>query len=571
MNFFAGNQYCKINGKGDIEDGGDEYYWQMREVFNHIAPLVETRLAKFSRISPSVCVRPESDDDEAAIGADCAEKLLTEVFTSGGAEETVRKVTLWSEICGTGFYKIIWDNDGGAPVGEFDGKPVYEGAVKILPVSPFEIFPDSLYTEDVAELKSIIHAKAVPVNEIFDKYGVTVAGDEVGVYDLCEKSFSGEAKSTLKNSAIVIEKYERPSAEFPNGRLITVSGGKLLYYGELPYKNGDKGARNFPFVKQESQIAAGRFFGTSIIERLIPVQRAYNAVKNRKHEFMNRLSMGVLKVEDGSVDVDDLAEGGLCPGKVLVYRQGSTPPEIMNGISMPADFNGEEEKLLGEFVSISGVSDVSSSRENGYLKSASALTLLIEQDNEKLTGAAERIRRSYLLVAKQVIRLYAQFITGVMAIKTSLGLNRTKLSYVTAAALRSDDVYLENDNEMLYSDSQKKETVYKLIESGLLTDEKGNMEPSVKSKILSVLGYKELDGKKGVDRLQEEKAQRENALMRKQAVSVEEIDDDRIHVTEHTRYVLGEYEELSEAEKTRYYEHIGEHKKRAERNENKGE
>ena len=43
-----------------------------------------------------------------------------------------------------------------------------------------------------------------------------------------------------------------------------------------------------------------------MVERAIPVQRAYNAVKNRKHEFLNRIAMGVLTVEDGSVDTDNL-------------------------------------------------------------------------------------------------------------------------------------------------------------------------------------------------------------------------------------------------------------------------
>ena len=56
------------------------------------------------------------------------------------------------------------------------------------------------------------------------------------------------------------------------------------------------------------------FFGTSVVERIIPVQRAYNTVKNRKHEFMNRMAVGVMAVEDGSVDTDDLEEEGLPPG-----------------------------------------------------------------------------------------------------------------------------------------------------------------------------------------------------------------------------------------------------------------
>jgi hypothetical protein len=41
-------------------------------------------------------------------------------------------------------------------------------------------------------------------------------------------------------------------------------------------------------------------------------------------------------VEDGSVDVDDLCEEGLAPGKVLVYRQGSNAPAI-NSTSIEVD------------------------------------------------------------------------------------------------------------------------------------------------------------------------------------------------------------------------------------------
>ena len=39
--------------------------------------------------------------------------------------------------------------------------------------------------------------------------------------------------------------------------------------------------------------------------------------------------MGVLMVEDGSVDTDNLEEEGLSPGKILVYRQGSVKPQLM--------------------------------------------------------------------------------------------------------------------------------------------------------------------------------------------------------------------------------------------------
>ena len=566
MNFISGNQYCGINARGDLEDTDRDFFWQEREVFNHIAPVIESRLARFSRVSPLFSVRPKTDDDKDVNGAAIAEKLLASAFEKYDLDETVKKVTVWSETCGTGFYKIVWDNRGGNAVGEADGETVFEGDVKIIPVSPFEIFPDSLFSEELDDCFSIIHARALPVREIKEKYGVAVAGENLDVFGLFKSdSAKSGAKTTIENAAIVIEKYEKPSAEFPLGRLITVAGDELLYYGELPYKNGKNGARTFPFVKQVCLKAAGRFFGASITERLIPVQRAFNAVKNRKHEFLNRLSMGVMKVEDGSLDVDDLESEGLPPGKVLVYRQGSSAPEMMGGLSMPSDFNEEEEKLLNEFVTISGVAEVSSSMSNANVASGTALEILVEQDNERLIVSAETIRKCYLEIARQVIRLYAQFAAGVRMIKIRDSFNKTRITYVDKSAVNSDDVYLENENELLYSHSQKKEMIFKLYQSGLLTDETGDLRPATKEKVLSLLGYKDLDYQKGVSEMQSEKAQKENERIRKREVHAEEVDDDEIHLDEHTRYILSEYDELNEEEKQRLFAHLKEHKDRIKR------
>lgn len=566
MNFISGNQYCGINARGDLEDKDRDFFWQEREVFNHVAPVIESRLARFSRVSPLFSVRPKTDDDKDVNGAAIAEKLLASAFEKYDLDETVKKVTVWSETCGTGFYKIVWDNRGGNAVGEADGETVFEGDVKIIPVSPFEIFPDSLFSEELEDCFSIIHARALPVREIKEKYGVAVAGENLDVFGLFKSdSAKSGAKTTIENAAIVIEKYEKPSAEFPSGRLITVAGDELLYYGELPYKNGKNGARTFPFVKQVCLKAAGRFFGASITERLIPVQRAFNAVKNRKHEFLNRLSMGVMKVEDGSLDVDDLESEGLPPGKVLVYRQGSSAPEMMGGLSMPSDFNEEEEKLLNEFVTISGVAEVSSSMSNANVASGTALEILVEQDNERLIVSAETIRKCYLEIARQVIRLYAQFAAGVRMIKIRDSFNKTRITYVDKSAVNSDDVYLENENELLYSHSQKKEMIFKLYQSGLLTDETGDLRPATKEKVLSLLGYKDLDYQKGVSEMQSEKAQKENERIRKREVHAEEVDDDEIHLDEHTRYILSEYDELNEEEKQRLFAHLKEHKDRIKR------
>ena len=574
MNFLMGNQHCALTPRGDLAVEDKSFYWQNRGVYNHIAPILDSRLARFEKVAPEISVRPKSDDDKDVASAFIAEKLVAEAFKRCDFPAVTKKVTTWSETCGTGFYKIVWNSNGGNKIGQVNGQDVFEGDVDILPISPFEIFPDSIYNSDLADCKSLIHAKAMGVKEVKEKYGVILQGGNVNVNRLVsennyttEKSMNG----VLKDAVIVIERYVKPSKEHPNGRLDTVAGGKLLYSGDMPYINGNNESRDFPFVKQISFAVPGMFFGTSIIERLIPIQRAFNAVKNRKHEFMNRLSMGIMKVEDGSIDIDDLAEDGLSPGKVLVYRQGSTEPKLMEDMSMPADFNEEEMRLLNEFVTVSGVSDVSSSSSNASLSSGSALEILMEQDNSRLVTTAEYIRRSFIDVSKQIIRLYAQFTVGTRVISKQGDFGKIKVYYADKQAIKSDDAYLESENELLYTNRQRKEMIFKLFESGLLADENGKLRPSTKEKVLTLLGYKDLDYQKGIARLQEEKAQDENQKLYTEQVGIDEIDDDAIHIDEHVRFVLCEYQTMSEEVKQKFYAHIREHKQKLKAGESENE
>jgi hypothetical protein len=62
----------------------------------------------------------------------------------------------------------------------------------------------------------------------------------------------------------------------------------------------------------------------------------YNDVINQYNTKLNLYTNGFMLVEDGSVDVDDLSEEGLAPGKILVYRQGSNAPSI-NHTSVDVD------------------------------------------------------------------------------------------------------------------------------------------------------------------------------------------------------------------------------------------
>ncbi len=560
LEYLHGNQYCEITPRGEVEEEEKSFYWQNRSVFNHIAPIIDSRVARLTRVKPVLSVRAAGAEESDVKNAKLATELLNSAYNRLNLGDVISKTTGWSESCGTGFYFIGWDPDAGKLLGKVDGKDVYEGDIAVESVSPFEIYPDSLCFKTMEECESLIRARAVKAADVQRLYGVTVDGGDVDAYG----SLVGVAQKTVvHDSVLVLEKYERPTKDFPNGRLIVACEKCILYVGELPYVNGVEGRRTFPFVKQNSIDKAGCFFGTSMVDRLIPVQKAYNAVKNRKQEFLNRLTMGVVAVEDGSVDTDELAEEGLSPGKIIVYRQGSTPPSLMGMGAIPSDLSREEERLLNEFILLSGVSEFSRSTDVAAGTSGVALQLLIDQEDARLNSVTENVRDAVKEFAKQIIRLFKQFASSTRLLRTAGEHGKVELYYFNSSDLGSDDVVFDTESELAFTPAQKKSAVYELLNTGLLSDESGKISERTKAKVLEILGFGSIDNTLDIESLHLNKAAEENISGFKESVGVDDYDDHKLHIAEHTRFLLSSESEAvrkDEKRKKNALEHLRLHK-----------
>lgn len=577
MNFYMGNQYCDVGYGGFVREMDKQYFWQEREVFNHIAPIIDIRLSKLAKIKPKMQVLPATNEEEDLYTAKVGKKILDSVSNKMNLSAKINQATKWSEICGTSFYKISWNPNLGQVVAlEDDGKKIKTGDVDISVCSPFEIYPDSATHESLQECQSLIHARAYTVEEIKQTYGVDVEGKDINVYSLDGTSvslgglgYSGLAtkliETTRKNSAIVLEKYVKPCEKFPDGRLIIVAGDKLVYDGELPYLNGIDGKREFPFVRQICNEEVGNFWGVSMISRLIPIQRAYNAVKNRKHEYINRLTLGVLAVEDGSVDIDNLEEEGLAPGKILVYRQGSSAPKFLGGENVPSDFEKEEEKLLKEFNSLSGTSEIGSMESVSASLSGVALELLIDENETRLKFTTDSMKSAIKTMAKHILRLYKQFATFPRLIKIVGDDGTLDVFYFKGNDISSDDVQFDTDNETNDTLSQRRTMIFTLLDKGLLADEDGKISNSMKAKIMENIGFGVWDNSVDLRDLHIKNADIENSKLNSgKDVEVKEIDDDELHINQHTAYMLkvlysGEYDKKIEK---LFLKHIQKHKER---------
>lgn len=541
INFLVGNQNTYITPNGEIREQEKLFPHESRAIFNHIAPIIESRLAKLNKIRPSIAVRPSSTSESDKETAKISKMVLDSEFDRLDMPRLIKEATLWAEVTGTAIYKLTYDNATGLGVSV---------------VSPFEIFPESSAIEKIEDNPSIIHARSIDRETAERVYNLSgLVGEDMmslSLDNLVGSNMGLRASRTAEDikadQVLVLERYTKNDK---NGKLEIVVGGNLVYSGEMPLGE-------YPFIKQVSASTLGSFWGTSVIERCIPVQRAYNAVKNRKLEFLSRLSSGVLAVEEGSVDIDALEDEGLAPGKIIVYRAGATSPRFMDGFTLPPELSREEDRLLAEMNTLAGVSELMrSSVLPANVTSGTAINQLTEADDTRLSVTGELVRESLLNLAKLALKTIKNNAKTENISKLFDEKGNVEVLYWKGSDLKSDDLVLDTINELSDSISSRRTTAMELFKAGLFSDDKGGIDARAKSKILEILGFGNFESGQDITDLHIKRAKRENLTPGLNMVL--EVDDHAVHIQEHTRFLI-ENAEIAEERVTEILEHIRTHR-----------
>lgn len=576
MNFLIGNQYCDINLlQNDIRQIERLYEWQEREVFNQIASIYETRLAKLGRIRPSPFVRPATSENKDISTAKVSTHVLKGHEMAQAMSEMRATASAWSEITGCAFYKHFWNRKAGKLIGNLDGQDIYEGDVETMVISPFEFFPESNFVS-MRRLRRWIHAKAYTVDEIFEEFGVKISGREINVFTLNQTSIGTGGlgynstiykyeNNVVSNSEIVKEYCELPNKRYPQGLRIIVAGNELIKVEPYIERVGENMNFATTFTMQYCIEVPGRFWPVSIIERLIPIQRSYNAVKNRAHEILNRKAIGVLTVEDnGGTDIENLEEEGLYPGKVLLHDRGTKAPEFLQNTDSINDFDIEAQRLEHMFEKISGVSPFSSqSLPPTGVNSGIGMEKIREQDDTRISLTAENVNKAAINGFKIVLRLYKQFAKG-PRITRYVGLNNEiQVVEWLASDLTSDDVIIEKEDELSQTPAQRKQMVLDLLQYGLFETDK--VDPRTRNKVIELLELGNWEALDDTEELHVNRAMRENKLLAQGIMpQIDEDDLDAIHIREHVRHKLDvAYEQFAQqfpAVAQVFQAHINQHK-----------
>ena len=113
---------------------------------------------------------------------------------------------------------------------------------------------------------------------------------------------------------------------------------------------------------------------------------------------------------------------------------------------------------------------------------------------------------------------------------------KTQVYYFNATDLSVNDLQFETQDSG--SPEERRETLLRLYEAGVLTDEDGKLSTENKHRVLEAFGFGGYENAKDISALHIARASEENLEMKTREVEVECFDDHALHIVEHTRFLL---------------------------------
>ena len=214
---------------------------------------------------------------------------------------------------------------------------------------------------------------------------------------------------------------------------------------------------------------------------------------------------------------------------------------------------------------MSGVSDMMTDSYAQYSNmSGVALQLLAEQDDTRLLTSIDSSKLAVKLVAKYILRLYKQYAVLPRLLKIAGESGEMQMYYWDQNEICSDDVVFDVESEANQTLAQRRTMLMDLIKQGLLFDEDGKFSDSTRKRCLDLLGFGMWEDSTDLHSLHINKAKEENIEVAKKELEVLLVDDHKIHIDEHTAYLIGKEiknKPNRKAIETRLLKHIEEHRK----------
>ncbi|HEY9262791.1 portal protein [Chitinophaga sp.] len=440
-------------------------YYRARPVINRIRPIIRTELSKLTSQKPTATIVPATGEDKDTAAAQAGEQIWDSVYRGKKIKGLLSQTMLWTLCCGTGFMKSYWDpkkTDKSGQPGDF----CYEN------VSPFHLFVPDMLAQDIEDQPYVIHVQTKTPEWVKLNYpGVNAAPNVMEASDLLNDSFLNlvGAADYRKNAVLCYEVWIKPGhVDFmPKGGMFTIIGDSVVQFTDKgnPYAHGQ-----YPYIKYE-HIPTGRFYGDSVINDLMPIQREYNRTRGQIVEAKNRMAHPQLLAAEGSIDASKINTE---PGQVILYKLGMPTPEPLPLQNLPAYVLQELDRLMMDFEDISGQHQVSKGQVPPGVTAATAISFLQEQDESMLATTYASIEEGFEKLGYQTLCYVKQYWTAPRVVKVVGRDGQFNVLTFMGSDLRDNtDIRVEAGSALPTSKSAKQALIMDLMSQGFISPEKG--------------------------------------------------------------------------------------------------
>jgi hypothetical protein len=493
-------------------------YYRARPVINRIRPTVLTQLAQLTNNKPNASITPASAEDRDMYAAMAGEQIWENFYDDRKIKFIIRRALWWTLTCGTGFIKTYWDFQAGPPsmdpntgmpiLDEKTGKPVPMGDICFTPETPFHVLVPDFREEEIENQPFLIHAKVKSPEWVKMNFGQALDGSEInpsdaGANDLLEESFLnliGTQSMNRQQSVLILEVWVKPGMHpmFPEGAFYTLVGDKIVYGQQgWPYSHG-----KFPFSKFD-HIPAGKFYSTSSVEDLIPLQKEYNRTRGQIIEAKNRMAKPQLIAPRGSVDPSKITSE---PGQVILYTPGFNPPQPLPLQALPQYVTQELDRIITDWNDISGQHEVTHGQIPPGVTAATAISYLQERDESKLSPTFDSLEEGI----EKTAQIALSYVHDYWDLERTVKITGPDGSFDAAAFKGSDlgnnlDIKIEAGSALPVSKAAKQALIMDMMKMGFIDPNKG-------LEVMEMGGINKIYDKIQIDKRQ---AQRENLKMSK--------------------------------------------------------
>jgi hypothetical protein len=503
--FFFGRQYAQWDHAGGIsrlvEPAAPRN--RVRSVSNKVRPAVRREITKLTKEEPQFYVKPNSTEPADIMGARVGESLADYIMDVSKYNNARRLATFWASTTGNGWTKTLCMGKD---------KPILFQAP-----TPFHMYAPYAQIVEVEDQPYIIEAKAVPCETMWHQYNVDVRPDvNVAEQSTLEQRFfkaMGISVENEKDMCFMKEIWVKPCRDYPDGALLVMADNKIVYayedlnrlseerrvkeaaereaakergeeYEEPPtpeveYVDPNKrsksewpyeGAQLYPYDKID-HIPSGRFFATSFIEDLIPLQKEYNRSRSQLIESKNRTSKPAMAYYKGSIEANKVTSE---PGLQIPVNPGFDLPQYLKQPDMPNYVLQEFPLIKEDMDDVTNQFEVAKGRTPPGVEAASAIAYLQEENDDILHGTIASLENAVASAGRKSLALVQQFWSDEKLISVvSRNATVEAMAFKISDLKDNTDLRIESQSMAPRSRAAKQAFITDLMKNQMIPVEKG--------------------------------------------------------------------------------------------------